>query len=167
VEPLAFSADLPPQVTFTGAVVVGAELAPPALLWPPHAERINAQQARMLRAAPNRFSFNPIPFTDEIIAAGIASARRTAVFLAGMRHRNKIRAIDIMPGHCRFVSGSRFRQSFPHCSRHGRSATGAAATAPEGLPLRLPLTALVACLSHPRVRRAADVACPSARTTNG
>lgn len=113
VEPLAFRADLPPQVTLTGGAGVAAGLPPPALLRPPQADRIRAQLARILSAAPNLLSFNPIPFTDEIIAAGIASARRTPAFVAGMTHRNKIRTVAIMPGCRRFCRARDFSLSFP------------------------------------------------------
>ena len=73
---------------------------------------MNAQLAIMLRAAPNRLSFNSIPLTEEIIAAGIAPARRTAVFFAGMRHGNKIRPVAIMPVQCRLYRAPDFSERF-------------------------------------------------------
>jgi len=85
---------LPPQVTFADDVPVVA-LPPVALLSPPHADNISAPVARILSAAPNRLISNRIPLngTDGTVVAGsssLARARRTAVFLAAMKHSNKI-----------------------------------------------------------------------------
>jgi hypothetical protein len=65
----------------------------------PHADNITAPVVRILNAAPNRLSFNSIPLigTDEMIAAGVAAARRTAVVLAVVRHRNNDRPSATMP----------------------------------------------------------------------
>jgi len=121
VEPLALRVGLPPQVDVAddGPVVA---LPPVALLLPPHADNTTAAMVRMLSAAPNRLILNSIPLndTDEMIAVRVAAARQTAVFLAAMRHSNKIAHQQMCPA----IAGYRRIHGVSHSFRLHTVLTG-------------------------------------------